>query len=155
MSNKQLNLFNFGLEDKRVTKPIRLIELFSGVGAQYKSLRVISEFIPNVKVESRKTCERSAASIKAYNAVHIRDFTDYSVNLTKEEIITYLDGNISTNSSDVCDVRKQKEKWLRETYNNCIATHNLMNIMKVKGGDLEVKDTDKYEYIMTYSFPCQ
>ena len=30
-----------------------------------------------------------------------------------------------------------------------------MNIMKVKGKDLEIKDTNKYEYIMTYSFPCQ
>jgi DNA (cytosine-5)-methyltransferase 1 len=31
----------------------------------------------------------------------------------------------------------------------------LVNICNVKGKDLEIVDTDKYEYIMTYSFPCQ
>ena len=30
-----------------------------------------------------------------------------------------------------------------------------MNIMKVKGKDLEIINVDKYEYVMTYSFPCQ
>ena len=30
-----------------------------------------------------------------------------------------------------------------------------MNIQQVKGEDLEIKDTDKYCYILTYSFPCQ
>ena len=85
----------------------------------------------------------------------MKDWTDYSKDLTKEQLIQFLDGNISTNYNEPCDVRKQSEKWLREVYNNCIATHNLMNIQNVKGGDLEVKDTDKYEYILTYSFPCQ
>jgi DNA (cytosine-5)-methyltransferase 1 len=27
--------------------------------------------------------------------------------------------------------------------------------MNVRGSDLEIKETDKYEYILTYSFPCQ
>lgn len=27
--------------------------------------------------------------------------------------------------------------------------------MQVKGDDLEIVDKDKYEYILTYSFPCQ
>lgn len=46
-------------------------------------------------------------------------------------------------------------EWLKNAYNNCIATNNLMNIMKVKGADLEIAETDKYDYILTYSFPCQ
>ena len=45
--------------------------------------------------------------------------------------------------------------WLKNAYNNIVATHNLVNIMEVKGVDLEIKDVDKYEYILTYSFPCQ
>jgi len=40
-------------------------------------------------------------------------------------------------------------------YNNCKANHNLINIMDVHGRDLEIVDLDKYEYIITYSFPCQ
>ena len=146
----QLNLFNFGKEPKKITKPIRLIELFSGIGAQAKALTNLG-----VKYEHWKTCEWAVNSIRAYNAIHIKDNTDYSKNLTKDQLIEYLDGNISTNYNEPCNVKRQNEKWLREVYNNCIATHNLMNIMKVKGGDLEVKDTNKYEYILTYSFPCQ
>nr|DAS52314.1 MAG TPA: Cytosine specific methyltransferase [Caudoviricetes sp.] len=30
-----------------------------------------------------------------------------------------------------------------------------MDITKIKGQDLGITDTDKYNYIMTYSFPCQ
>lgn len=148
--NQQLNLFNYGLERKKITKKTRLIELFSGIGAQAKALEIMG-----IDFEHYKTCEWASPSIKAYNAIHIKDFTDYSANLSKEELIAYLDGNISNNYSEPCNVRKQTETWLRETYNSCIATHNLMNIMKVKGGDLEIKDTDKYEYIMSYTFPCQ
>ena len=32
---------------------------------------------------------------------------------------------------------------------------DLVNIQQVKGEDLEIVDTDKYDYILTYSFPCQ
>ena len=146
----QLNLFNFDKDKKVITKPIRLIELFSGIGAQSKALEILG-----VPFEHWKTCEWAYNSIKSYNAIHMKDFTDYSKDLTKEQLIEYLDGNISTNYNEPCDVKKKNEQWLRDCYNNCKATHNLMNIMRVKGSDLEIKDTTKYEYIMTYSFPCQ
>ena len=35
------------------------------------------------------------------------------------------------------------------------AINNLVNIQQVTGKDLDIIDTDKYCYIMTYSFPCQ
>ena len=47
------------------------------------------------------------------------------------------------------------EKWQRNVYNNIIATHNLVNIMNVKYDDLEINDTDVYDYLLSYSFPCQ
>lgn len=147
---QQLNLFNFDKEKKIITKPIRLIELFAGIGAQSKALEMLG-----VPFEHWKICEWAVNSIKSYNAIHMKDNKDYSQNLSKEEIVKFLDGNVSTNYNDPCNVSRQNEKWLRDVYNNCIATHNLMNIMKVHGEDLEIKDTDKYEYIMTYSFPCQ
>jgi DNA (cytosine-5)-methyltransferase 1 len=43
----------------------------------------------------------------------------------------------------------------RTIYNNIIATHNLVNIQQVKGEDLGIKETDKFTYLLTYSFPCQ
>lgn len=47
------------------------------------------------------------------------------------------------------------EKQLKTIIENIEITHNLVNIQQVKGKDLEIVDTDKYEYILTYSFPCQ
>lgn len=146
----QFNLFNFDKEHYKITKPIRLIELFAGIGSQAKALEVLG-----VPFEHYKICEWAYQSIKAYNSIHLKDFADYSANLNKQELIAYLQGNISTDYNTPCNVSKKNEQWLRETYNNCVATHNLMNIMKVKGKDLEIIDTDKYEYVMTYSFPCQ
>lgn len=52
-------------------------------------------------------------------------------------------------------IKRLNEPQLRNIYNNIVATNNLVNIQKVKGEDLEIVDTDKYCYIMTYSFPCQ
>ena len=146
----QFNLFNFNKEKFFIKNPIRLIELFAGIGAQAKALEVLG-----VPFEHYKICEWAAPSIEAYNSIHIKDNTDYSKNKTKEELVEFLNGNISTNYSDPCDCTKKPIEWLQRVYNNCVATHNLMNIMKVKGSDLNITETDKYTYIMTYSFPCQ
>ena len=147
---QQLNLFNEGKDYFHIDKPIRLIELFAGIGAQAKALEILG-----VPFEHYKICEWAVPSIRAYNSIHIKDFNDYAKDLTKEELIQYLDGNISTNYNEPCNVKRQNEQWLRDVYNNCIATHNLMNIMKVHGKDLDIVDTNKYCYVMTYSFPCQ
>lgn len=147
----QMSIFDFMYEKKVITKPIRLIEFFAGIGAQYQSLK----FLLGNKVESYKICEWAVPSIVAYNAIHIKDQTDYSKDKSKEELIDYLKDNVSTDYNKPCDVKKKPESWLRSVYNNCIATRNLMNVMKVHGSDLEIVDTDKYEYICTYSFPCQ
>lgn len=52
-------------------------------------------------------------------------------------------------------IKRLGEEKQRQIYNNIKATHNLVNIMQVHAEDLEIKDTDKYTYVMTYSFPCQ
>jgi DNA (cytosine-5)-methyltransferase 1 len=44
---------------------------------------------------------------------------------------------------------------LRNVYNNIINTNNKVNIMSVKASHLDITETDKYDYILTYSFPCQ
>ena len=83
-----------------IKKPIRLIELFAGIGAQAKALERIG-----VDFEHYKVCEIDKHSIKSYNAIHSTDFI----------------------TSD---------------------------ISKLHGSDLEINNTDKYDYILTYSFPC-
>lgn len=48
------------------------------------------------------------------------------------------------------------DKYAIKSYNAVHATNfEVSDIKDVKAADLEIKDTDKYLYIMTYSFPCQ
>ena len=149
---QQLSLWDEIYPKKVIDKPIRLIEFFAGIGAQHKALKQLTN-----NVESWKICEWAYNSYCSYNAIHIKDFKDYSIGLTKEELVEKVKGT-STNYNEPLSVKQLLKKpieWLRNAYNNIVATHNLINIMEVHGKDLEIVDTDKYEYIMTYSFPCQ
>lgn len=85
----------------KITKPIRLIELFAGIGAQAKALENLG-----VNFEHWKICEFDKYPVCSYNAIHHTNFIP-------------------------------------------------SDITKIHAEDLEIKDTDKYEYIMTYSYPCQ
>ena len=149
---QQMSLWDYIYPKKVITKPIRLIELFAGVGAQFKAIKQLTD-----NVESWKICEWAYNSYCSYNAIHIKDFKDYSMGLSKEELINKVRGT-STNYNDPLTDKQLQAKsieWLRNAYNNIVATHNLINIMEVHGKDLEIVDTDKYEYILCYSFPCQ
>lgn len=154
MNYDQISLFELKNEKKIINKPIRLIELFAGYGSQNLSLKYLG-----VNYEHYKICEWATKSIQAYNDLHIQDYADYSRDLTKEEIIKRLfNYGISANYNEPMtleQIKRKGEKWQRLTYNNIIATNNLVNIQNVKADDLEIVDIDKYEYIMTYSFPCQ
>lgn len=153
---EQLSLFDDVLTEYKITKPVRLISFFSGIEAQFKALSFLGKTL-QIPVESYKTCEWAYNSIIGCNAIHNRDFTDYSEGKTKEEMLEKING-ISVNYNEPLSkeqLSRKPLKWIKNAYNNCIANHNLLNIMNVKGGDLGVKDTDKYEYILTYSFPCQ
>lgn len=96
---EQMSIFEAAPKLK-ISKPIRLIELFAGIGAQAKALENLG-----VEFEHYRICEFDKYAVRSYNAVH----------------------GTSWETSD---------------------------ITKTKGGDLGIKDTDKYCYIMTYSFPC-
>lgn len=152
MGERQMNLWEFIYPMKRITKPIRLIELFAGIGSQFKALKVLTK-----NVESYKICEWAYNSYCSYNAIHIKDYKDYSNGLTKEQLIKKVKGTSLNYNEPLTDKQLASKplEWLKNAYNNIVATHNLVNIMEIHGKDLEIVDTDKYEYIMTYSFPCQ
>ena len=82
-------------------KPLRLIELFAGIGAQAKALTNLG-----INYEHWYVCEWDKYAIQSYNAVHGTNF----------------------NTSD---------------------------ITKLTASDLNIVDTDQYNYLLTYSFPCQ
>jgi DNA-cytosine methyltransferase len=150
---RQISFFD-GNKPYKINKPIRLIELFGGYGSQHFALEYLG-----ANFQQWKLCEWAVKSIQAYKDAHFKDDnTDYSKDLSKEELIEYLaNKGISANYNEPMtkeQVKRLGEDKLRTIYNNIMATHNLVNIQQVKGEDLEIVDTDKYTYIMTYSFPC-
>ena len=98
---KQQSIFDCLYPSYRIDKPIRLIELFAGVGSQAMALRDLG-----ANFEHHRVIEIDPFAIKSYNAIHGTAF-------------------------------------------------ELLDITQIHGDDLEVKDKDCYEYIMTYSYPCQ
>lgn len=97
-----MNQWSFfdGENPLRITKPLRLIELFAGIGAQAKALENLK-----VKFEHYRVCEINKEAIKSYNAIHGTNFI----------------------SSD---------------------------ITRMRGDDLGIVNTDKFDYVLTYSYPC-
>lgn len=97
---QQLTIFDELCEEVKITKPIRLIELFAGYGSQAMALeRLGADFTHHKVIEFDKF------AVNSYNAVHGTNFQP----------------------TDIRDIH---------------------------ASDLEITDTDKYCYIMTYSFPC-
>lgn len=151
----QTNMFEYLYDPVKINKHVRIIELFAGYGSQALALKYLG-----VDYESYKICEWNYKSCNAYKRIHFgNDNTDYSKDLTKEEIIDYLYGKgISADWNKPMDrlqITRLKEDKLREIYNDIKITHNLVDISKVKGTDLEIVDKKNNFYIMTYSFPCQ
>lgn len=82
-------------------KPIRLIELFGGIGSQAMALKRLG-----INFEHYRLVEFDKYPIASYNAIHGTNFTP-------------------------------------------------IDITQIHGEDLGIIDTNKYCYLMTYSFPCQ
>ena len=113
----QMNLFD-GANPFKIDKPIRLIELFAGYGSQHFALKYLG-----VECESYKICEWAVKSIQAYKDAHFKDEnTDYSKDLTKEQIFEYLTNKgISSNYNEPMtseQVKRLGEQKARTVYNN-------------------------------------
>lgn len=152
--NGQMDIFSLDKKQFKINKPVRLIECFAGYGSQALSLKYLG-----VPFEHHKICEWAVKSIQAYKDLHMtEDNTDYSKDLTLQQIYDFLfERGISANYNEPMtreQIGRLGEKS-RTIYNNIKATHNLVSVCNVKGEDLEITDTDKYTYMLTYSFPCQ
>ena len=81
----QISLFD-GDTPLKITKPIRLIELFAGYGSQSLALKYLK-----VPFEHWKICEWAVKSIQAYKDLHFGDDTcDYSKAYSVDELIEML-----------------------------------------------------------------
>jgi len=155
MLEGQTNIFEMLYPTYKITKPIRLIEMFSGYGSQALALKYLG-----VDFKHWKICEWAVKSIQTYKDIHFEEDTkDYSKDLEIGQIKEFLfNKGISSNYNEpmtMGQINRLNDKQARTIYNNIQTTHNLVNIQQVKGQDLEIVDTDKYDYILTYSFPCQ
>lgn len=135
-------------------KPIRLISLFAGYDSQFLALKYLS-----IPFEHYRISEWSVKSIQANKDITApKDNTDYSKSMSVEQVKAWLYGKISSDyntSLTEQQINRLSETKVRTIYNNMQATHNLGSITQIKAEDLAVVDTDKFTYIMTYSFPCQ
>ena len=152
---KQLDIFSTTLEKFKFTKPIRLIELFAGYGSQSLALDYLG-----ADYESFCICEWAVNSILAYKELHFQDDkTDYSKNLSNDEVKQQLlDYGISADYNKPMtkeQISRKPGKWARDVYNAIKATHNLVDVSKVTGNSLTMKERDRVQVMLTYSFPCQ
>lgn len=97
----QITIFDLTLPQFQIDRPIRLIELFAGIGSQAMALRDLG-----ADFEHWRVVEFEPNAVTSYNAIHGTHFEP-------------------------------------------------QDITKITGADLGIVDTEKYCYIMTYSFPCQ
>lgn len=90
---KDISLFDFADNQYKITKPIRLIELFAGIGSQAKALKNL-----NVDFEHHFVCEIEPQVVKTYNVIHGTNFkpTDIikisanDLNITNTDLYTYI-----------------------------------------------------------------
>lgn len=70
----QMNIFDLVSQPIRITKPIRLIELFAGYGSQAMALKRIG-----AKFEHYRVVEFDRFAVRSYNAVHGTDFSPLDI----------------------------------------------------------------------------
>ena len=75
---EQIDLFSYVLPRYKITKPIRLIEMFAGIGSQAKALKNLG-----VEFEHWKVLEIDKYAIASYNAIHNTNFTTQDIKLTR------------------------------------------------------------------------
>lgn len=152
---KQLDIFSTTLEKFKFTKPIRLIELFAGYGSQSLALDYLG-----ADYESFRICEWAVNSILAYKELHFPDDKkDYSKNLSDDVVKQQLlDYGISADYNKPMtkeQISRKSGEWARKVYNAIKATHNLVDVSKVTGKSLTMRERERVQVMLTYSFPCQ
>ena len=121
MKGQQASIFD-GNNSFKITKPIRLITLFSGYDSQALALKYLG-----VPFEHYHTCEWAIPSIQALKDLHFDyDNGDYSKGLSKNDLVDILcrkgvsaDYNTPLTKEQL---GKYSEEKLRTIFNNIIAT---------------------------------
>ena len=155
--NEQLNLFAQSRMEYKINKPIRLIELFGGIGSQAKALE-------NLKAdfERWRLCEWAIPSIRAYAAIHNgwRGETGRWAEATMEDLIKRTNGVSSDYNQPLSEDGRKRlgRKALEELCGAMDACNDFCpNVSEIHPSDLSIEKEGEREhcYVLTYSFPCQ
>lgn len=133
---------------------LTLVELFSGIGSQVKSLQRVSKK-HNKKVEVLGTCEWDIHAFLAYHLIHKNELNDKkNTVIARSEIVVFLfEKGVSYNGKTKMSfeqINRLNNDLLNAAYKAIKATNNFVNISNLHGSNLP-KEID----ILTYSFPCQ
>lgn len=128
----------------------KVVETFSGIGAQAKALSRIG-----INYEIVNTCDWDINAIIAYCRIHKGEIEiDKYADITNDEIDAYLrnhtlsmDGKKAINEKTYS---RLTDDFKRLIYAAICDSKNLVSITDVKGADI-AEDID----LFTYSFPCQ
>lgn len=132
----QISMFDLMYPTFKTDNPVRLIELFAGVGSQAMALSNLG-----VPFEHYLMSEWEMHATASYKAIHMADDdTDYSAEMSSEDVIQALtqlgisvDGKKPLTEEQIRS-HSYSDAWRRECYNNIKATHNLVNICSMRGG---------------------
>lgn len=133
---------------------LRVIETFSGIGAQAKALKNISSINPDFKYEILATVEWEIGAIYAYDIIHNgkQNLDKYS-DLTKPDLIKLLSTfNLSSDGKQSLSkdsLKRMPLRQLKAIYHAIKNNNNYVDISSVHAWDLPEAD------LLTYSFPCQ
>lgn len=87
----------------RITKPLRLIELFAGIGAQAKALENLK-----VKFEHYRVCEIDKYAIKSYNAIHGTNFKASDITRIHGDDLGIVNNEILEDCGIFCEIAARK-----------------------------------------------
>ena len=150
----QLDIFGQLYQPFKFTKKVRLIELFAGVGSQAMALRDLG-----VDFDYHLMSEWNYHAILSYKNIHFaNDDKDYSSCLSTDAICKKLynmgisaDGKKAMSQSQIMRLNSK----MRDIYNAIISISCHPNICTLTSNHLNIKDKEHYQYVLSYSYPCQ
>lgn len=155
--NEQLNLFAQSKQEYKIDKPIRLIELFGGIGSQAKALENLG-----TNFERWRLCEWAIPSIRSYAAIHNgwRRETGRWAEATMEDLLKRTNGVSSDYNQPLSEDGRKRlgRKALEELCGAMDACNDFCpNVSEIHPSDLSIEKEGerKHCYVLTYSFPCQ
>ncbi len=128
----------------------KVVETFSGIGAQAKALERL-----NIDHKIVNTCEWDINAIIAYSQIHndetgfhdYKDISDDEINDYLKKVTLSMDGKKALSEKAYSMFTNDFKRIIYSAIKN---TNNLVSITDVKGTDIP-EDID----LLTYSFPCQ